>query len=108
MGAFFVGVNFKVNVWRKAIVAKNWVKPIETSIWSIMTSLFFILAPYLMWLGSNGGICKSKSNLDDVQLKRVYQGWCSVDQYDPNLSLFLSTEGDIIKNIMDKNVIVEY
>lgn len=32
-----------------------------------------------------------------------------MDEYfDPNLSLFLSTEGDIIKNIMDRNVRVEY
>lgn len=41
-------------------------------------------------------------------MSRVYQGWCPKNQFDPNLSLFLSTEGDIIKNIMDKNVYIEY
>jgi len=30
------------------------------------------------------------------------------ETFDPNLSLFLSTEGDIIKNIMDKQVKIEY
>lgn len=40
--------------------------------------------------------------------KRTYKGWCGDKQFDPNLSLFLSTEGDIIKNIMDQSIVIEY
>lgn len=50
MGAFFVGVNFKMNAWRKKLLTRNWIKPFETALWSIMTSSFFIIVPYLMYI----------------------------------------------------------
>lgn len=50
MGAFFIGVNFKMNAWRGKILKWKWVKPFETALWSIMTSGAFIIVPYLMWL----------------------------------------------------------
>jgi len=57
MGAFFIGVNFKMNAWRKVLLTKKWIKPFETSLWSIFTSLMFVLVPYLMWKGSSGKVC---------------------------------------------------
>lgn len=50
MGTFFVGVNFRVNVWRKMLLTRDWVKPLETAFWSILTSSMFVIVPYVMYV----------------------------------------------------------
>lgn len=62
MGAFFIGVNFKMNAWRKVLLKKNWIKPFETALWSIMTSSFFIIVPYLMYI-TQDDICIRRDTL---------------------------------------------
>jgi len=78
MGAFFIGVNFKMNAWRKQLLKSDMIKPFETALWSIMTSSFFIIVPYLMYI-SQDGICLPLNSLDDMEKNRVYQGWCRPD-----------------------------
>lgn len=56
MGAFFVGVNFKVNAYRKTCLKSNWIKPFETMGWSIATSLSFVLIPFIMY-ATQEGLC---------------------------------------------------
>lgn len=53
-GSLFVIVNFKMNAWRKVILKAKCIKPFETALWSILSSLLFVLVPFLMWYVSNG------------------------------------------------------
>ena len=69
IGAFFIAVNFKMNAWRKPILVKEWMKPIETLLWSFITSTCLILVPYAVYkanaIGGTSTICnKYPTDLD--------------------------------------------
>lgn len=46
LGAFFIGVNTRINGWRAQIWTQKWQKPIDTFIFSFVTATFFYWAPY--------------------------------------------------------------
>lgn len=103
LGALFIDVNTRMNALRKRLLTTAAIKPIETAMWSFCTGFVFILAPYAIYV-SNPDICKESSTLTEESKLITYQGWCAEGQYDPNASIFWSSEGGIIKNIINDNV----
>ena len=106
LGALFINVNTRMNALRKRLLTTNWIKPVETAIWSFATGFIFILAPYLIWSGDSS-ICAKNSELGSVSSDITYRGWCAEDEFDPNASIFWAAEGDIIKNIINDAVPVK-
>lgn len=97
-GSLFVIVNFRINACRKVCLKSNWSKPMETALWVFMSSSCFFIVPYLLWLRENR--CAEFKSGDSHESN--YRAWCKgANQYDPVSSLFWSTEGSIIRNIMD-------
>jgi len=105
LGALFINVNFRMNALRKRLLTTKFVKPLETALWSFTTGLVFIAAPYLMYRADRENVCRSYAATDGkVKKADTYAGWCGQGEYDPNASIFWTSEGSIIKNIMNTEV----
>jgi H+/Cl- antiporter ClcA len=108
LGALFISVNFKMNVIRKRLLKTKWIKVIETGFWCALTASAFVLISYFSWK-TQDNVCEPLTNLKTADAKSiVHQGWCPEGQFDPNISLYFATEGGIIRNIMNKEVTVQY
>jgi len=108
LGALFISVNFKINAYRKRYLKTKWSKPIETAFWCFLTSSAFVLIPYIGWHIFGTENCQPTAKLTRENKDITHQGWCNDGEFDPSLTLYFSTEGDIIKNIMNKLVVVTY
>jgi chloride channel 7 len=115
IGAFFVGVNTKVNIIRNKIWTKKWMKPIDTFIFSFLTATAFYWFPY--WFRScttrNILITEVPVELDlsldtiiDQEINQsVFKAWCFYDSdFDPLASIFWQTEGGLIRDILSESV----
>lgn len=45
LGALFINVNTRVNAYRKVLLKSNWIKPIETMLFAILTASIFFIVP---------------------------------------------------------------
>lgn len=46
LGALFINVNTRVNAYRKKILTSNWIKPVETAFFCMITTSVWFFLPY--------------------------------------------------------------
>ena len=102
LGAFFINVNFRMNALRKQCLKSNWIKPVETGIWCLMSASCFFLVPRYL-----SGSCVSRDKVSGNE-DLHYRAWCKdPNSLDPNASIFWSAEGEIIRNLMNNEIPIE-
>lgn len=95
LGAFFITVNFKVNALRAKYQTRKWHKPVDTFVFC------FITASSVFWFSNFSQSCVPKQNLEE---EGTFQAWCKDSEtFNPLASLFWSTEGSIIRDIMSES-----
>ena len=94
MGALFVIVNNWMGFFRKYYITKNWMKPIETAIFSFAITTVFFWSPYVF------PKCLTTENLNASDIDLAVGFTCPKGKYNPLASLFFNTEGDAIKTII--------
>lgn len=47
LGAAFVVMNTWTGMFRKSMITRNWLKPIEVALFAFVTATFFFWAPYV-------------------------------------------------------------
>jgi H+/Cl- antiporter ClcA len=98
LGAFFINVNTRMAKLRKIILPFEWLKPVETWAWCVLTSSVFFFLTYLTY--TNNWCIKNEGELKPEQ----YNGWCNSGYVDPMASILWASEGGIIRNIMDGRI----
>ena len=98
LGAFFISVNTHMGKVRKLLLPKQWMKPLETVFWCVLTSSVFFFLTHLT-LTQNWCI-KVEGDLKPEH----YLGWCNSGYEDPMASILWASEGGIIRNIMDNRI----
>ena len=98
IGAFFIHVNTRANALRKIYITKNWHKVVETALFCMVTvSLFY-------WMTYAYHSCVEVPDRIHEDEETYYRFWCKKDEYDTLATLFFSSEGEVIRNIMSSNV----
>ena len=94
LGGVFVVVNSNLGLVRKKLVTANWMKLLEACLFSFMTTTCFF------WSASFFNECYDSadaSNSDDILVN--YD--CPDGQYSPLATMFMNTEGDAIRSIIN-------
>jgi len=105
LGAFFISMNSKVNKKRKMYLTKSWYKPLETCFFSFMTATCFFLLPWFLSDCKMVAAPTERENEGSMVSEETYrQAWCAEGYYNPLATLFWSSEGEIITNIIGGHI----
>lgn len=103
LGPFFINVNTRVNVIRKKLLTKNYIKVIETTFFGFATASVFFMFPYIF------GYCENFKSNKATRESHQKLAWCEDNPDDgiitsnPLASIFWASEGEIIINLMNQN-----
>jgi hypothetical protein len=102
LGALFININTRTNALRKKCLKSKWSKPLETALFSGISTIIVFATTYLTYYKGWCEINKAEYDADnEINLKR---GWCSENEYDPLASHFFTSEGGVIRNILDDRI----
>jgi len=99
MGAAFVIVNNWMAFFRKYYITKQWMRPIETCIFSFATATVFFWAPYVLGTCEPNPVPVAESN-DNLDLGLLVTYTCPDNYYNPLGTMLFNTEGSAIRTII--------
>lgn len=112
LGAFFLGVNFRLAKLRGAIITQKWHRLIDAFIFAFLTASTFYWLPKIFYscvpikneLGQLRRI-KTESIFDRAENIDVSIGWCAdqADTYNPIATILWKTEGGLIRHFLDSD-----
>lgn len=106
MGALFININTRMNFYRGKYLKTKWIKPIETFFWCFITaSTFFWISYAPLFRKACKKVHEDKPEALGAEEAEeelyLIRGWCKKDEFNTLMTLFLSSEGEIIKNLLD-------
>lgn len=73
LGSLFINVNSRMAEFRKKILVRKWMKPIETFLFCFITTTVFYWVPYYF---NKCDPTRVNSGVDEQKLEMKYLGWC--------------------------------
>lgn len=112
LGAFFLGVNFRLAKIRTRLETKKWHKLVDAFLFAFLTAttfywlpkIFQTCEPVMNELGQIKAL-KTESIFDRAENIDVSIGWCGDDQkhYNPIATILWKTEGGLIRHFVDED-----